>query len=185
MFSTQQLRFRAYQPADQENILALWNDPRVLSGLTEGNVVPLSADHFDKLNFMIKDSVMFCVVEELEGGAFVGISAILTAEPKDRNATFGIAVSPSLWHKGYGGEITNFMVDHAFQHLAVHRISLTVFEGNDRAIALYKRIGFVEEARTRKLVWIDGGWRDLVHMGILDDEWAALKKQWAEERSMS
>lgn len=36
--------------------------------------------------------------------------------------------------------------------------------------------GFVEEGRHRKIVWIDGGWRDTIFMGILEDEWAVLKQ---------
>ncbi|KAF8073853.1 acyl-CoA N-acyltransferase [Lyophyllum atratum] len=185
MFSTERLRFRAYQHSDQDNLLALYNDPRVVTYITEGPVIPLSADRFDKIRPMITDSVMFCIVEALDGGAFIGFSAILPVnEHKIRNATFGIAIMPKFWSKGYGWEIGNFMVDHAFHHLASHRVSLTVFEGNDRAIGLYKRIGFVEEGRTRKLVWIDGGWRDLIHMGILDDEWIALKEKRTEERTL-
>jgi len=185
-FSTERLRFRAYQPTDQDHLLAMYNDPRVATYITEGPVTPLSVGCFDKLMPKVRGSVMFCVVEELEGSAFVGISSILpVTEHKDRNATFGIAILPSFWHKGYGWEIGNFMVDYVFQHLASHRVSLTVFEGNDRAIALYKRIGFVEEARTRQLVWIDGGWRDLIHMGILDNEWATLKHERTEGRSIT
>ncbi|KJA16913.1 hypothetical protein HYPSUDRAFT_46819 [Hypholoma sublateritium FD-334 SS-4] len=58
----------------------------------------------------------------------------------------------------------------------MHRVSLTVFEGNDRALALYRRLGFVEEGRHRKIVWIKGSWRDTYYMGILEDEWRERRK---------
>ncbi|KAF5382485.1 hypothetical protein D9615_002996 [Tricholomella constricta] len=183
MFTTDRLRFRAYLATDLDDLLGLYNDPRVVTWITEGPIVPVNVDRFDNIMKMVKESIMFCIVEEIDSSLFVGFSAILPEkEPKNRNATFGIAILPKFWHKGYGQEIGNFMVDYAFQHLASHRVSLTVFEGNERAITLYKRIGFVEEGRTRKLVWIDGGWRDLIHMGILDDEWILLKKD-AREKS--
>ncbi|KAF5382486.1 hypothetical protein D9615_002997 [Tricholomella constricta] len=172
MFTTKRLRFRAYQPSDQTNLLALYNDPRVAVNISHGFIIPISIDRFDHVLKMVKESVMFCILEELDGGAFVGFTTFLPVSGhKDRNATWGIALSHDHWHKGYGWEVGNFMVDYAFRHLASHRVSLTVVDGNDRAIALYKKIGFVEEGRSRKLVWVAGGWRDLIHMGILDDEW--------------
>ncbi|KAG5654261.1 hypothetical protein H0H81_005504 [Sphagnurus paluster] len=177
MFTTERLRFRAYEPSDQANLLALYNDPLVAVSITHGFLVPTSAECVDNIMKMVKDSLMFCILEEINSGAFVGFTLFLPVrDHKDRNATWGIALAHEHWHKGYGGEAANFMVDYAFRHLASHRVTLTVVEGNERAVALYKRIGFVEEGRTRKLVWVDGGWQDLIQMGILDEEWSQRQK---------
>ncbi|KAF8073854.1 acyl-CoA N-acyltransferase [Lyophyllum atratum] len=181
MFTTKSLHFRAYQPSDQESLLALYNDLRVAPFITHGFVVPVNADRFDHVMKLVKESLMFCILEELETKAFVGFTLIFpVTEHKNRNATWGIALLPNHWHKGYGGEVGYFMVDYAFRHLASHRVTLTVVDGNDRAVALYKRIGFVEEGRMRKLLWMDGGWRDLIHMGILEDEWTTLRQTQGE-----
>ncbi|GLB38264.1 putative acetyltransferase (GNAT) domain containing protein [Lyophyllum shimeji] len=182
MFTTQRLRLRAYQPADEANLLALYNDPHIAPNITHRYVVPLNSDRFHHVKKLINDSVMFCILEELESGTFAGFTLFMPVNgtEKNRNATWGIALCPSHWYKGYGWEVGNFMVHYAFRHLASHRVTLTVVDGNDRAVALYKRIGFVEEGRTRKLAWINGGWRDLIHMGILENEWAALKQAHAE-----
>jgi len=186
MFTTERLRLRAYQPTDEVILLALYNDPLVASNITHDFVVPVNSDRFDHVKKLIKESAMFCIIEELQSGFFVGFTLFLPVnEHKNRNATWGIALLPSHWHKGYGWEVGSFMVDYAFRHLASHRVTLTVVDGNDRAVALYKRIGFVEEGKTRKLVWINGGWRDLIHMGILEDEWAALKQARAEGTTTS
>ncbi|KAG6808995.1 hypothetical protein H0H92_002062 [Tricholoma furcatifolium] len=141
MFTTERLLYRAYRPTDQERILSLYNDPKVAPYITHGFVVPVSIDKMEHIMKMIKESVMFCIVEERETGSFVGFTAFLGASAnKDRNASWGIALSSSHWRKGYGEEIGKFMVDYAFRSLACHRISLTVVDGNDRAIALYKRL---------------------------------------------
>lgn len=141
MFTTERLLFRAYKASDLDNLLALYNDARVATWVTEGFVVPRNPENFDRMMYLVKESIMFCVLEELEGGAFVGFTAILpVTEHKNRNATFGIALAQTSWHKGYGWEVGNFMVDYAFRWMASHRVSLTVFEGNDRAIELYKRM---------------------------------------------
>ena len=41
------------------------------------------------------------------------------------------------------------MVAHAFTRLALHRVALTVFEFNARAIRSYEKCGFVVEGRAR------------------------------------
>ncbi|KAG1854860.1 acyl-CoA N-acyltransferase, partial [Suillus subluteus] len=74
----------------------------------------------------------------------------------------------------WGSEATKFTVDHAFRALGVQRVSLTVLEGNEAAIAVYKKIGFKEEGRKRRANWIDGHWEDSLSMGVLDEEWAEM-----------
>lgn len=49
---------------------------------------------------------------------------------KNRAAVFGLALLPEFKNKGYGTEVTKFMVDYVFRSLGLHRPSLTVFEGN-------------------------------------------------------
>ncbi|HZM33384.1 MAG TPA: GNAT family protein [Burkholderiales bacterium] len=50
------------------------------------------------------------------------------------------------------------------------RIELTVREHNDRAIALYERLGFVREGLKRNAVRIDGNYENLVCMGLVCDK---------------
>lgn len=141
MFNTKRLHLRAYRASDLENILSLYNNPHVAPHITHDFVVPRSNDNFDKIIQRLKDSLMFCIVEDLDGGSFVGFSVIFSMiPPKDRNATYGIALLPEFWHQGYGYEVGEFMIGYAFRSLASHRVSITVWEGNHRAIILYKRM---------------------------------------------
>jgi len=63
------------------------------------------------------------------------------------------------------------MVRHAFRQLGLHRIALSVFEFNERAIRAYRRCGFVVEGRARESIWRDGRWWDELTMSILESEW--------------
>jgi hypothetical protein len=67
------------------------------------------------------------------------------------------------------------MLGHAFDTLGLHRIALTVFEFNERAIASYLRCGFVVEGRARESIWRDGRWWDELTMSILEPEWRARR----------
>jgi RimJ/RimL family protein N-acetyltransferase len=78
-----------------------------------------------------------------------------------------------VWGRGYGTEATRLMLDHAFGGLGLHRVALTVFEFNERAIRAYLRCGFVVEGRARESIWRDGRWWDEVGMSILATEWQA------------
>jgi hypothetical protein len=63
------------------------------------------------------------------------------------------------------------MIDHAFGTLGLHRVALTVFEFNERAIRAYRRCGFVVEGRSRESIWRDGRWWDELAMSVLSTEW--------------
>lgn len=73
--------------------------------------------------------------------------------------------------KGYGAEALRLGVDWAFRELNLHRIGLSVFSYNDRAIALYRKLGFVHEGTSRESVRRDGRWYDSLQFGLLAGEW--------------
>jgi RimJ/RimL family protein N-acetyltransferase len=55
---------------------------------------------------------------------------------------------------------------YAFDELNLHRVSLTVFEYNERALRTYRKLGFVEEGRQRARLLRFGKRWDMVVMGI-------------------
>jgi arylsulfatase A-like enzyme len=82
--------------------------------------------------------------------------------------TFSAMISPN---GGDDLQTTQVMLDHAFETLGLHRIALTVFEFNERAIRAYRRCGFVVEGRARESIWRDGRWWDELAMSVLASEW--------------
>lgn len=78
-----------------------------------------------------------------------------------------------LWGKGYGTDAMNVMLRYAFTELNLHRVSLTVFEYNPRAIRSYEKCGFRVEGHARETFQREGRRWDLIFMGILRDEWMA------------
>jgi hypothetical protein len=80
----------------------------------------------------------------------------------------------TCWGKGYGTEAMNILLRYAFTELNLHRMSLTVFEYNERAIRMYQKCGFKVEGLNRDYHFRDGRRWDLVSMGILRDEWLEL-----------
>lgn len=77
------------------------------------------------------------------------------------------------WGKGIGTEAMRLALDFAFGELNLHRVQLTVFEYNDRAIAVYERLGFRREGVYRECLHRDGRRYDMYLYGLLRREWEA------------
>ena len=70
-----------------------------------------------------------------------------------------------------GTETTSLMLSHAFERLALHRVGLTVFSYNMRAIRAYEKAGFKVEGRLRDAIMREGRYFDEIQMGVLASEW--------------
>jgi RimJ/RimL family protein N-acetyltransferase len=76
------------------------------------------------------------------------------------------------WGKGNGREAMELILNFVFNELNLHRIQLTVFSYNERAIKLYKRLGFQQEGVFREHILRDGKRYDMILFGLLAREWA-------------
>ncbi|KAF8895455.1 acyl-CoA N-acyltransferase [Infundibulicybe gibba] len=181
MYTTARLRLRPYTTDDLPFLLSLYNDPEVAKWIQEDFLAPRGPAYIAKIQDIADRALAYFIVEELTSTAhspptLLGMSGLVPlSDAKNRNATFCIALAQKSWGYGYGKEIARFMVDYAIVSLGMHRVSLTVFEGNERAKKCYTDVGFVEEGRHRKIVWIDGEWKDTFFMGILDSEWHRIR----------
>ena len=79
------------------------------------------------------------------------------------------------WGQGYGTEATRLMLGLAFDSIGLHRVGLSVFSFNERAIRSYEKAGFRLEGRARDAILRDGERRDELSMAILAPEWRALR----------
>ncbi|MEA3334681.1 MAG: GNAT family protein [Chloroflexota bacterium] len=89
-------------------------------------------------------------------------------------ASLSIAIgNRDAWGRGYGREALALILRFAFQELNLHRIGITVFSYNQRAIALYESLGFQKEGAMREFVHRDGQRHDMLVYGLLRHEWRA------------
>jgi RimJ/RimL family protein N-acetyltransferase len=73
--------------------------------------------------------------------------------------------------KGFGTEAMRLMVDYGFRQRDLHRISLTVYAFNPRAIRSYEKAGFSREGVMRDALYWDEAYVDAIMMSILAHEW--------------
>ena len=145
--------FRSETDLDLDSILSLYNDTRVAPLISERFVIPRGQKLKDEFKDLIEKSAeMFCIIETIPPSPsesapqstplpqFIGITGLWgRLERGHRHVNYSIVLIPEVWGKGFGTAITKFMIDYAFHHLNMHRISLEVYEGNDRAATVYRK----------------------------------------------
>ncbi|MGE4187235.1 MAG: GNAT family N-acetyltransferase [Hyphomicrobiaceae bacterium] len=81
----------------------------------------------------------------------------------------GIAIVPDWRGKGIGRSLMMAALEGGWRH-GFSRIQLSVYANNVRALALYRKMGFVQEGVMRRSVQIDGVYFDEIMMAQLATE---------------
>lgn len=119
----------------------------------------------------------FLMIRTLEDDRPIGTIGLEDIHWAFGEAWVGIGIGEEAdWGKGYGTDAMNIILRFAFQELNLHRVSLNVFQFNERAIRSYEKLGFQTEGRVRQWMQRDGVRYDLIYMGILNHEWQALQE---------
>ena len=85
-----------------------------------------------------------------------------------------------FWGKGYGTDAMKIILRYAFSELNLQRVTLNVFEYNQRGVRSYEKAGFVHEGREREVLLREGRRWDVHYMGILREDWLKLEQERSE-----
>lgn len=91
------------------------------------------------------------------------------------SANLRLVMRPAYRGRGYGTEAIELVLGLAFDGIGLHRVGLDVLSINARAFSLYENIGFRVEGRLRDAYRDGDGWCDAIMMGMLEDEYRALR----------
>ncbi len=80
----------------------------------------------------------------------------------------GMGIVPAYRGQGLGCRLIETTL-RAAREAGIERIELSVHSDNNRAIALYEKVGFVREGLARKSVRIDGRYKDAIHMAFFHE----------------
>ena len=124
------------------------------------------------------DTIAFAILipDEKVGENLIGNCGIHAIDWKNRVGEVGITIGEKDYQgKGYGTEAMDVLLDYAFKSVNLNRLQLRVYKFNSRAISSYNKIGFIEEGRMRKAIFINGEYHDIIFMSILQEEWLKEK----------
>jgi RimJ/RimL family protein N-acetyltransferase len=166
---------RRHAPANLRAFQRWYADPTVvrLTRYQDSPMRPDEIERFFEARALGPDSLAMAIHVRATD-RLIGTCALSQLDADNGSALFHITIGePDAWGHGYGTEATRLLIGHAFEGLGLHRVGLTVFSFNDRAIRSYRSVGFVVEGRAREAIWREGRWWDEIAMSVLDSDWAA------------
>ena len=121
---------------------------------------------------MSYDDPFFAI--ETKEGRHIGNTNLFNVQVENASAELGIMIGEKdCWSKGYGADALRTLLTFGFDEMNLHRISLNVYAFNERGIACYHKVGFVDEGRMRERIYTEGAYHDLLWMSVLRREWQA------------
>lgn len=168
------VRFRALEDDDLPDLVRWWRDPE-WSVLQQMIVrprpdVPVTEMFRSWSNSERSGDVGFSVVDR-ELGVLVGYVTLFGGALPVRAATLAVMIGSEHVGQGFGTDAVRVLTDYGFREMGLNRIEIRVHAFNDRAQAVYRRIGYRQEGVRRDATWHDGRFHDEVLMSVLAREW--------------
>jgi RimJ/RimL family protein N-acetyltransferase len=113
---------------------------------------------------------------ETASGKLAGDCGLLCRQDDPRQTELGITVAPAFQKRGYASEVIGCLITYVFGELKQHRITAVTDEENIAAAALFRRVGFRQEAHFREHVWFKGRWSGELVFALLRSEWLRTSK---------
>ncbi|NHJ87821.1 MAG: GNAT family N-acetyltransferase [Asgard group archaeon] len=175
MFEGNLVRLRSFELTDVNLMMEHWNDLEFRQFC--GRATPDSREEREEL---IKNSwklrqegkMYFFAIEEKNTKKFLGHTSLNIINKIARSADLGIFIYNKVdWNKGFGTDAMIVLLNYGFNFLNLHRIELSVYPYNERAIHVYEKIGFTIYGRKRRSRFMNGEFQDEILMDILEEEW--------------
>lgn len=171
MLKTDRLYLRLMRKEDAENIVNWRNDPKIRRGLFSYELIN-EEKHLQWYNTNANNThrmdLMVCFKETEESIGTLNFSNI---DFKNQKAEFGILIAKKFWGKGYATEAAQRSLEYGFQEMNLNKIYLKVFNDNQSAINLYKKLGFNEEGLLKEDIYKDGEFKNVKVMSLLKKDW--------------
>ena len=171
------VNLRRHRMEDLPAVVRWYRDPE-LGRLTRYHANPMTAEEVERFfrGRLMADDALAYAIEELPSRRLIGFTTFSGLDPENGSVLFHITIGErDAWGRGLGSEATSLMLGHAFENLELHRVGLSVFSYNTRAIRAYEKVGFRHEGRLRDAIQRDGRYWDEIQMGILREEWLARR----------
>jgi RimJ/RimL family protein N-acetyltransferase len=166
-------RLRAVERADLPLLRSWRSDPATWS-LTMGFRAPImeAGDEawFDDLGRRIGSDRVVFAVDDVEAGAFAGLTQITEIDTVSGTASFGMQLGPDSRGRGIGREALSLTIAYARDALNLRKLTLEVVAYNTPAERLYEEAGFELEGTLRRQYYLGGAYHDVKIMGLFLDD---------------
>lgn len=161
MLSGKSIYLRMLEKNDIEILYKLCNEEKA----KRYNIIPDDIQSNNKETSLRK---AFCIINEKN----ILIGFVTYKENNYCNKVYyiGITIGSQYWGRRYGEDSIKTLLKYLFEEQNAIRVEFEVIKSNSRAIACYKKCGFVEEGIKRNKVYIEGEYVDTLIMAIITRE---------------
>lgn len=161
----------------ETELLASWDQDSEYQRLYDSEPARLASVNVQRewAEEWLKDCYVFAI-RTLADDKMIGVVELDDFNWVTGDVWLGIGLGDrAYWGQGYGTDAMRVLIRYAFEELNLRRISLSVFEYNERAVKCYRKLGFKEEGRGREQLRREGRYWDLIYMGLLREEWESAQ----------
>ena len=128
--------------------------------------------HQNWMNTKVANGDVVQYIIELRGTKMpVGSVYLRDIDKKSNSAEYGVFIGEDAARGlGIGTETAKLFVSQMITTLGLHKIFLRVFEDNMQARYSYEKAGFTQEGISRDMVRMNGQYKNIVFMSILESE---------------
>jgi RimJ/RimL family protein N-acetyltransferase len=147
-------RFQSWESFDQADAVRLVAD--------QAKVVPDTPGTWLQLAIVLSPS-----------GKMIGDCGIHFRSDDLQQVELGVTMSPTHQGQGLATEALASVLGYVFDGLGKHRVTAVTDTDNHAAAALFRRLGFRQEAHYVENVWFKGAWGSEYLFALLRREWEA------------
>jgi [ribosomal protein S5]-alanine N-acetyltransferase len=165
------LCLREVRLSDAEGPYLQWmNDAEVLK-YTESRFRPYSTeqlcDYVARIN--ASPDLVFRAITLRDTGRHIGNIKLGPVDWNHRFGDIGIIIgAKDCWRQGYAEESVRLLADFAFSSLKLHKLTGGCYASHVAAIKVFEKAGFVREGIRSGQYLSEGGYVDLVCLGLLN-----------------
>ncbi len=181
---TRRLFLRRLQRADAQALCAYRSLPDVARYQSWETFGPDDAarllDEQQDRDIGIPGTWLQVAVVETGTGQLIGDCGLHCRADEPRQFELGVTISPSRQGQGYATEALECSIHHLFTALSARRISATTDALNEPAAALFRRLGFRQEAHHIEHRAFKGTWTSEFVFALLAREWEMSSRSYQQ-----
>jgi len=165
----ERVTLRTVEEADIDFLAETVSEPQVRRPLTmvQPTNTEMTREHFEE-GISGDDSVDLAVCLD---GEIRGLIWLFDVDNTAGHCEVGYWLDPEVHGQGIMTEAARLVVGYAFEELRMHRVRGRALASNDASLGVLRNCGMTQEAVAHEAAHVDGEYVDMVHLGVLREEW--------------
>ena len=175
VIETERLILDAFSQNDAKDLYEYRGDPAVAryQGWQPASVKDAADFISEQSNIKFGQAGEWCqlAIRSKQSGELIGDFGVRFPATTEDSIEFGLSLSPIHQRKGYAREVVAASIDLAFRQWGYRRLVCSVDPRNTASVALFRALGFRQEAHHVESYQFRGEWVDDVIFAMLVREW--------------